>query len=118
MFRGKFYRKIKKELSAGFYTVIIMLILSRYGACYGYKVIKIIRELSQGFLNPSESTVYELLHSLQKEGLVKSYWAEVAGGVPRKYYELTEEGKKRLNEVLSLVEDFLKVFEKIKGELL
>jgi len=118
MFRRKFYRKIKKELSAGFYAVIIMMILSKYGACYGYKILKIIQELSQGFLKPSESTIYELLHSLQKEGVVKSYWAEVSGGVPRKYYELTEEGRKCLSEILCLVEDFLKAFERIRGELL
>ena len=118
MFRRGLYRKIKKELVTGFYTVIIMMILNKYGACYGYRIVKVIRELSQGFFNPSESTVYELLHALQKEGIVKSYWAEAAGGVPRKYYELTEKGRKYLNEVLDLVEDFLRTFERIRGELL
>lgn len=118
MFRKRFYKKIKRELTAGFYTVIIMMILSKYGACYGYKIVKTIRELSQGFFNPSESTIYELLHTLQKENIVKSYWSEVAGGTLRKYYELTEEGVKCLDEVLGLVEDFLKTFERIRGELL
>jgi len=117
MLKRRMLDKVKKELATGFYAIIVLMLLSKRGACYGYRILRDIGELSGGFLNPSESTVYGLLHSFEREGIVVSYWAESEGRVPRKYYELTEKGRLFLREALGLVDSFLRAVERIRGEL-
>jgi len=117
MLRRRMANKVRRELATGFYAVIVLMMLGKYGACYGYKLIKLIKELSEGFLNPSESTVYGLLRSFERDGLVTSYWAESEGRVPRKYYELTDKGREFLEEVVGLVDSFLEAVERVRGEL-
>ena len=41
-----------------------------------------------------EGTIYPLLSRLQKDGLLRYEWQESEQGPPRKYYSLTEFGKK------------------------
>ena len=47
-----------------------------------------------GYFGPS--TIYPLLHTLQKKGYVKSEW-NMSNERPRKVYTLTTEGQKLLN---------------------
>ena len=49
-----------------------------------------------GQLLTSQGTVYPLLGRLSEEGLVASSWQVVAGGRPRRYYELTAAGAAHL----------------------
>ena len=44
----------------------------------------------------SEGTIYPLLGRLRKEGLVTTRWAESPSGPPRRYYRLTDAGRRRL----------------------
>lgn len=46
-----------------------------------------------------EGTVYPLLMRLKNEGVLKYKWEESLSGPPRKYYSLTEEGGKVLEEL-------------------
>ncbi|MFZ1410412.1 MAG: PadR family transcriptional regulator [Micropruina sp.] len=48
-------------------------------------------------LSISAGTVYPLLARLAKAGLVTSVWQESPVGPPRKYYTLTEPGRRTLN---------------------
>ena len=115
-FRGNFTSKIKKWISSGFYTIIVLMILGKYGSCYGYRIIKVIKDRSGNILSPSDSTIYSILHNLEKHGLVKAFWGEVEGGVPRRYYELTGEGRKVLGELLSYLDSFLRVLDDFRRE--
>lgn len=60
-------------------------------------------------------TVYPLLARLAKAGLVTTAWRESPAGPPRKYYTLTELGRRRLDAmarefsaVAAAMEDILK----------
>ena len=44
----------------------------------------------------TEGTLYPLLSRLRRDGLVKTEWRESADGPPRRYYELTAEGRRAL----------------------
>ena len=44
-----------------------------------------------------EGTLYPILHSLEEEGLISSYWDDTTGK-KRKYYAITTKGKKSLKE--------------------
>lgn len=62
---------------------------------HGYRIAQQIKERSEGVLDFKEGTLYPALHKLQNEGLVKST-ESVENGRPRRYYRITEAGRKTL----------------------
>lgn len=62
---------------------------------YGYDLMSILDGYET--LTTAEGTIYPLLRRLEKNGLIVSFWKEIAPGTPpRRYYELAEEGVKTL----------------------
>lgn len=87
---------ISKNLTAASTKPIILGILKQ-GNSYGYLIIKKIKELSGGKMKYSDGMLYPVLHRLEKEGLIISKWVMEDDSVrPRKYYEITEDGKLEL----------------------
>ncbi len=84
--------RLLKSIRSGFYALIILELLNKYGPLYGYKIKALIEKISKGALKPSESTIYDSLKQLEKNKLIKSFWGESEYGPPRKYYELTSNG--------------------------
>lgn len=71
---------------------IVLYILAFKGEMTGAQIIDEIERWSFGFWRPSPGSIYPLLDDLEREGLIKISRID---GV-RKYYTLTEEGKKAL----------------------
>lgn len=89
-------KMIPKTLTAASTKLIILGIL-RQGNSYGYLLIKRIKEISGGKMEYSEGMLYPVLHNLDKEGFIASNWVvEDDSKRPRKYYEITEKGRKEL----------------------
>jgi|SRR5699024_1502106 len=59
----------------------------------------ILEELKDAKMIVVEGTIYPLLNRLKNADLLSYRWEESTGGPPRKYYELTEKGKKFLIEL-------------------
>ena len=59
---------------------------------YGYEIVRRLRRIEGLIIN--EGTIYPILSRLKRQGLIKSYMQESPEGAPRKYYELTQDGKK------------------------
>jgi PadR family transcriptional regulator PadR len=58
---------------------------------------ELVRRLSQvDGLVTSEGTIYPLLARLRRDGLVSTSWAPSESGPPRKYYDLTDSGRRAL----------------------
>jgi PadR family transcriptional regulator PadR len=70
-----------------------VLLLLKDGKVY---TSEIIRSLHQAELIVVEGTLYPLLNRLAKDGILAYEWQESEQGPPRKYYWLTDEGKKLL----------------------
>lgn len=85
------YEKLRRELRAGVYALLTLKVLAEEGPIHGYGLRAKIEEISNGWLRPSEGTIYEMLKVLEGKGLVRSYWAVVRGRA-RKLYEVTEVG--------------------------
>jgi len=60
---------------------------------YAYELIE---ALGQTGLLTTEGTLYPLLSRLRRDGLVKTEWRESSDGPPRRYYELTANGRRAL----------------------
>ncbi len=73
---------------------------------YGYELVF---EISKK-ISITEGTIYPLLRRLKNDGLVNTYLKESQEGPPRKYYQLTKEGRK-MNE--KLTNEWLEFTEKI-----
>ena len=86
---------ISKNLTAASTKPIILGIL-RQGNSYGYLIIKKIKELSGGQMQYSDGMLYPVLHRLEKENLIQSKWVVEGEKRPRKYYEITDDGKAAL----------------------
>ncbi|MDP8239439.1 MAG: PadR family transcriptional regulator [Candidatus Hatepunaea meridiana] len=86
---------IGKDLVAASATPIVMAILSE-GATYGYAINKHVCELSGGEIKWTEGMLYPLLHRLERNGYVEATWEKSDTGRRRKYYSLTDQGRKEL----------------------
>ncbi|TDA70303.1 MAG: PadR family transcriptional regulator [Clostridia bacterium] len=86
---------VDRQLLKGSTATLVLSLLERE-AMYGYQIIKEIEALSQGLFAFQEGTLYPILHTLEREGLVVSYWEDRDTGRKRKYYRITAEGIKAL----------------------
>src|SRR5882762_5443093 len=59
----------------------------------------IIAELKKAQLLVVEGTLYPLLTRLKNNGLLTYNWVESTSGPPRKYYSLSDEGRKVLTQL-------------------
>ncbi len=86
---------IPKELAAASSRPIILSILAK-GDDYGYSIIQRVREASGGKIEWSEGMLYPVLHRLEREKLIRSFWQETDNRRRRKYYRLCATGKRSL----------------------
>jgi DNA-binding PadR family transcriptional regulator len=97
---GRILKKMHERIIKNFMDIIIMAEL-RNGALSGYDVNSYIHNKFN--LLVSSGTVYSLLYSLERNGLVEGVWDE-----RKRIYRLTEKGEKT-------IETTLNANEKIKG---
>ena len=88
-FEGK---QVQTKLMKGLLDLIVLQLLNKT-PMHGYQIITEIRRSFNVYFGPS--TIYPLLHTLQKKGYVKSEW-NMSGERPRKVYMLTAECRKLL----------------------
>ncbi|HLT89466.1 MAG TPA: helix-turn-helix transcriptional regulator [Woeseiaceae bacterium] len=88
---------INKDLVAASSTPLVLAILAT-GESYGYAILKRVRELSGGQLEWTDGMLYPVLHRLERLGYIEARWQAPAGGRRRKYYSLTDRGRRQLGE--------------------
>ena len=86
---------VKSQMRKGILEYCILLIISKKPSY----VSDIITELKNAHLIVVEGTLYPLLSRLKNGGLLAYQWQESVQGPPRKYYELTDEGRSFLAEL-------------------
>lgn len=87
---------ISKTLVAASTKPIILSILIS-GEDYGYQIIKQVREVSGGVLEWSDNMLYPVLRRMEKDGLLVSRWKISKKDRLRRYYRITEKGRKELD---------------------
>jgi len=78
----------------GSLNTLILQNLSQ-GPNHGYRIAQEIKKSSKGVLDFKEGTLYPALHGLEAKKLITSSTTE-ENGRTRRYYKLTEKGKKVL----------------------
>jgi len=87
---------IDKSLLSGSNGMLILKLLSEKDM-YGYEMIETLSNRSDRTFELKAGTLYPLLHGLEEKDWVVAYDAEAQGRV-RRYYKLTEKGRKALAE--------------------
>ena len=81
----------------GYTDTIILAQLDREDS-YGYVISKNVQEMSGGELQLKEATLYTPFRRLETAGLIESYWGSENAGARRRYYHLTDAGRRLYEE--------------------
>ena len=87
--------KVEKSLLSGS-TPLLILSLLKNEDMYGYQMVSELSLRSDNTFQLKEGTLYPLLHTLEKQGWVRSYTKQTPSGRERKYYRLTDDGRAQL----------------------
>jgi transcriptional regulator len=84
------------DLIQGTLEMLVLKALVR-GPQHGYAVAEWIHQTSQQLLKVEEGALYPALHRLELRGLLEAKWGLSENNRRAKFYQLSAEGKKRLN---------------------
>lgn len=84
----------------------LLLSLASQQQMYGYQIMQELEGRSQGYFRFKEGTLYPALHRLEKTGLLQGQWQTLTNGRQRRYYSITEKGRRVLVEQTAQWKDF------------
>jgi PadR family transcriptional regulator PadR len=94
---------------------LLVLSLLEDQSRHGYDISKLIQIRSGGALRFHVTSLYPLLHRLEKHGWIEGRWVEKAEQRRRRYYKLTPQGRKALGSKQKSWRDFVAVISRITG---
>ena len=98
------------QLKKGLTEVCVLVSLKKEES-YGYKIISDISP----YIEISESTLYPILKRLEATGCLTTRSKEYNGRL-RKYYMITEAGKRKIRDSLDDLEELRRVYEFVYRE--
>lgn len=107
-------RPVATELSRGTVEHCVLALL-RDEEAYAFDMIRRLRALG---LVTSEGTIYPLLSRLRRQGLVATAWRESDVGPPRRYYRLTDDGRRALDAFADEWRRFRTAVDEVLGPIL
>ena len=108
-------RGIERELKRGSLELIVLHLLNGREA-YGYEIVSELTSRTNGSLEVTDGTLYPVLYRLERAGLVAVRWETPVRGVPRKYYRLTDEGRRELTTLRREWMSFARTMGELLGE--
>ena len=92
------------QLKRGLLDVCVLAAI-KSGESYGYKIMKDMKP----YIELSESTLYTILKRLETADMLTVRTAE-HGGRLRKYYQITEQGRRRIEEFQQDWKEILSIY--------
>lgn len=89
--------ELDRSLVSGSMGLLVMKLLENQDM-YGYQMIEELKRRSDDTFHLKAGSLYPLLHGLEEKGLVSAYEQSAAVGKPRRYYHLTDQGHRALEE--------------------
>ena len=93
------------QMKKGLLDACVLAVIEE-GDAYGYRLTQKTVEV----LKVSESSLYPVLRRLEQQGCFETYSRE-SGGRLRKYYHMTEEGRRRLLGIRSEMGELYRIIE-------
>ena len=101
---------IEIQLKKGALELCVLALLSKHDS-YAYEIAAQLADA----IGMGEGTIYPLMRRLQTDGLVETYLVESSAGPPRKYYRLSEAGKKNFTSQQAAWKSFSGAVDTILG---
>ena len=96
-------RKFQKELNGGTASLVLLGVLNKaQNPMYGYQIAKLIEVQTKDVDIMKQGALYPVLRSLEATGLLQSEVEPSVSGPPRRYYKITEAGRKTLGKWLEI----------------
>ena len=91
--------KFESEINRGISTLCVLSVINKYSndGVHGYQISKDLQDETHEMLVIEEGTLYPILRKLEDDGLIKSKREKT--GRRRKFYFMTEDGKKFFNYI-------------------
>lgn len=86
---------IDQQMVKGSVSIMLLSLLTR-SDMYGYQMIQELARISGNIFEFKEGTLYPVLQGLEKNGFVEAYWENTSMRRKRKYYHITEKGRRHL----------------------
>jgi PadR family transcriptional regulator PadR len=96
-------KKFQKEMNAGTASLVLLSVLDRSpDPMYGYQIAKLLEESESDVTMMKQGSLYPVLRSLEENRLLSSSVEPSVSGPPRRYYQITTEGRAALQEWIEI----------------
>ncbi len=108
--------KSEAQFRKGCTRTLVMKVLSER-PMYGYEIAAALTKRSENIFSLGQGTLYPLLYSLEKKGIIRVCKAKdlIHSVRKRTYYELSPKGQKALEEDISTWKDIMKGMQLVLG---
>lgn len=98
----------RTQIRKGYLELCILLLIQRHKKLYGFDLMQ---KLEEADLPVKEGTLYPLLNRMTTDETLHAVWeTENIKGHPRKFYSLTKEGSRLLEEMRKEYDQMVNVF--------
>lgn len=80
---------------------------------YGYRINTTIRKTTDNRYELKEATLYTAFRRLEEAGYIRSYWGDEDIGARRRYYAITDEGRRAYRRMLHDWKDAYELMSKL-----
>jgi transcriptional regulator len=87
----------RSDLLQGTLDVLILKIVA-LGPVHGYAIAQRLQQISRDVLQVQQGSLYPALHRVEKRGWVRAEWAASETGREARFYTLTREGRRQLDD--------------------
>jgi PadR family transcriptional regulator, regulatory protein PadR len=102
------------ELKKGSAEFLVLSLLE-HEPRHGYELSKLIESRSGGVLTFHVASLYPLLYRIEERGWIAGRWVEQAGQRRRRYYSITDEGKRILDAQRTSWREFVEAITAVSG---
>ena len=85
----------KSDIPQGTLDLLILKVAT-LGPIHGYAIAQRLQQISKDVLQVQQGSLYPALHRLENKGYLASTWKESETGREAKFYRLTAQGRKQL----------------------
>ncbi len=82
----------------GTLDLLVLKTLAHAGTLHGYGIVLHIQRASDELLRVEEGSLYPALHRMEQTGWIASEWAMTETNRKAKYYKLTAQGRRQLQQ--------------------
>lgn len=92
----------------GSLDLLVLKTLWQRGRLHGYGIVLHIQRASDELLRVEEGSLYPALHRMEQHGWIASEWMLTETGRRARYYQLTQAGRRRLEQAEQDFEELVK----------